>query len=221
METIKAKIQKLLMLAKDASDEESHTAMLQARKLMLKHSIKEEELVSESKINKVIVNEKVYRNKLLWWHRKLAQIIAPHFRCNYYRNTLEGYHAEVRFVGLEQDVEIASMIYNFARASIHYHSHVFLKRPEIKRKWKRKHQFKNDYIEGYLSGINKKFHEQTASESLELAVIQDTLVIQYWESLSLVSTNIVAPKKAGDNAAWRSGYIDGQRFEHGREMIES
>ena len=45
-DSIKSKIQKLLILAKDASDEESQTAMLQARKLMLKHNIHESELVS-------------------------------------------------------------------------------------------------------------------------------------------------------------------------------
>ena len=45
-DSIKSKIQKLLILAKDASDEESQTAMLQARKLMLKHNIQESELVS-------------------------------------------------------------------------------------------------------------------------------------------------------------------------------
>lgn len=219
-ESIKAKIQKLLTLAKDATDEESQTAMLHARKLMLKHNIQESELISDSVNNKTVVNERIYRNKLIWWHRRLAQIIASHFRCSYYKNTVDSYQSEIRFVGLEDDVQIASMIYNFARASIHYHSKVFLLRPEIKRKWKRKHQFKNDYIEGYLAGLNRKFHEQNNSESLELAIIQDALVIQYYNSLSLTSNNIPSPKKAGDDAAWQKGYHDGQKFERGREMIE-
>ncbi len=86
-ESIKIKIQKLLTLAKDATDEESQTAMLHARKLMLKHNIQESELVSSFVNDKTVVNERVYRNKLIWWHRKLAQIIARHFRCSYYRNT--------------------------------------------------------------------------------------------------------------------------------------
>ena len=42
-----------------------------------------------------------------------------------YRKAIDSYQAEIRFVGLEEDVQIAVMIYNFARASIHYHSKVF------------------------------------------------------------------------------------------------
>lgn len=219
-DSIKSKIQKLLILAKDASDEESHTAMLQARKLMLKHNIHESELVSSFENEKTVVNERVYRNKLIWWHNKLAQIIAQHFRCSCYRKAIDSYQAEIRFVGLEEDVQIAVMIYNFARASIHYHSKFFLLRPEIKRKWKRKHQFKNDYIEGYLAGLNRKFLEQNKSESLELIVVQDPLVVQYYNSLSLTSINIHSPKKANDVGAWQNGYKDGKKFESGREMIE-
>lgn len=219
-DSIKAKIQKLLTLAKDGTDEESQTAMLHARKLMLKHNIQESDLVPNFSVKKIVVNEKVYRNKLIWWHRKLAYIIAEHFRCSYYRNTIDTYQSEIRFVGLEKDVQIASMIYNFARASIHYHSQIFLKRPEIKRKWKRKHQFKNDYIKGYLAGLNRKFYEQNKAESLELAVVQDALVVQYFNSLSLISSNIPSPKTAGDDIAWKNGYNDGQKFERGREMLE-
>lgn len=220
-ESIKSKIQKLLDLAKDATDEESQTAILHARKLMLKHNIQESDLAFNGVIDKTVVNERVYRNKLIWWHRKLAQIIAKHFRCSYYKNTIDTYQAEIRFVGLEDDVHIASMIYNFARVSIHYHSKTFLLRPEIKRKWKRKHQFKNDYIEGYLAGLNSKFYNQNKSESLELAIVQDSLVIQYYNSLSLTTSNIPSPKKAGDDLAWKNGYNDAQKFESGREMIES
>lgn len=218
-DSIKSKIQKLLILAKDASDEESQTAMLQARKLMLKHNIQESELVSSFENEKTVVNERVYRNKLIWWHNKLGQIIAQHFRCSCYRKAIDSYQAEIRFVGLEEDVQIAVMIYNFARASIHYHSKVFLLRPEIKRKWKRKHQFKNDYIEGYLAGLNRKFLEQNKSESLELIVVQDPLVVQYYNSLSLTSINIHSAKKANDIVAWHNGYKDGKKFESGRELI--
>lgn len=220
-ESIKLTIQKLLALAKDATDEESHSAMLKARKLMLKYSIKESDLLSVRNIDKTVVNEKVYRNKLLWWHRKLAQITANHFRCSFYQSKVNTYQWEVRFVGLENDVEIATMVFNFARVSIHYHSKMFLLRPEIKRKWKRKHQFKNDYIEGYLSGLDKKFQEQTVSESLELVVIQDVLVVEYFNSLTLSTESISTPPRANDNSAWLSGFKDGKRFEQGREMIES
>lgn len=219
-ESIKSTIQKLLALASDASDEESHSAMLKARKLMLKYEIDEADITITNS-NKIVANEMVYRNKLLWWHKHLAVIIARHFRCNCYRNTLDSYRAEIRFVGLENDVEIAGIIFNFARASIHYHSKTFLLRPQIKRKWKRKHQFKNDYIAGYLAGLNKKYVEQTKSESFELAIVQDALVVQYYDSLSLTNKTIVTPKRAADDMSWRSGYEDGKNFERGRDMIEA
>lgn len=219
-ETIKSKIQKLLTLAYDASDEESQTAMIHARRLMLKHNIVESEILSFNTNQKNVSNERVYRNKLLWWHKKLAQIISYNFRCSLYTNTFNSHDSEIRFVGLEQDVEIASMIFNFARASIHYHSKAFLFRPEIKRKWKRKHQFKNDYIEGYLAGLRQKFYQQNMSESLELAIMQDELVVQYYNSLNLATKNIHTPKMAGDTTAWNSGYIDGKKFEQRKEMLE-
>ncbi|WP_342472374.1 DUF2786 domain-containing protein [Metasolibacillus sp. FSL H7-0170] len=94
-ESIKTKIQKLLILAQDANDEESQTAMLHARKLMLKHNIQESELVSSLVNNKTVVNERVYRNKLIWWHKRLAQIISHHFRCSYYKNTVDSYQSEI------------------------------------------------------------------------------------------------------------------------------
>ena len=219
-ESIKLKIQKLIALAKDASDEESHTAMLHARRLMLKHNIYENDLISHEKVHKNVANEKVYRNRLLWWHKQLATAIAENFRCSVYTLTHDSFDTEIRFVGLEDDVEIAAMIYNFARSSIHYHSKSFLLRPEIKRKWKRKHQFKNDYISGYIAGLRRKFREQNKTEALELAIIQDALVVQYYNSLGLISKPINLPKVAGDPTAWNSGYKDGRQFESGREMLE-
>jgi len=220
LESVKQKIQKLLILAADTSDEESHTAMLQARKLMLKYNISKEELFNNHYVSeKTVSNEKVYRSKLLWWHKKLAVIISEHFRCNVYLRVINSHCSEVRFVGLKEDVEIASLIFHFARASIHYQSRLFLLRPEIKRKWKRKNLFKKDYINGYLSGLNQKFKDQNESESLDLLLVQDALVVEYFSSLTLSKSTVITTKTAGDAAAWQKGFKDGQAFESERTKI--
>lgn len=220
-QSIISKIKKLLALAKDKSDEESHTAILRARKLMLKYNVSESEITGTHKFySKEVVNESVFRTKLLWWHKRLANTISDNFRCSYYIKVYDKYNKEIRFVGLKEDVAIAIEIYIFSLESIKYHSDVFLKSKEIKRKWKRKHEFKNDYIEGYISGLDKKFREQNISESLELSIVQDELVIQYYNSLSLRNTPLREPKKAGDTAAWSKGYHDGQKFEKSKMKIE-
>lgn len=223
LESIKLKISKLLALAAGGNDEESHTAMLQARNLMLKYNLTESEISANNatgEINtKKVTNNSVMRTKLLWWHIHLAIVIASHFRCSHYINKYGSYDKEIRFVGLDEDVEVATLFFNFGVESIKYNSQNYLNRKEIKRKWKRKHQFKNDYIEGYIQGLNQKFIEQNQSESLELILTQHTLVTEYFNSLNLVNIDINQPKKAADHNSWNEGYKEGKKFDKDKKRI--
>ena len=46
----------------------------------------------------------------------------------------------------------------------------FLQLPEIRRKYKRKWQLKQDYLEGYLRGLSETFRKQVLTNGYELAL---------------------------------------------------
>ncbi|HBD0823858.1 TPA: DUF2786 domain-containing protein, partial [Enterococcus faecalis] len=92
------------------------------------------------------------------WVYRLAGIIAKNFRVkNYYQSSSD---IELHYVGLTTDAEIAEITFLYAKGSVAFCSKEFMKQPEIKRKYKRKWQLKQDYIEGYLTALSSVFEAQ-------------------------------------------------------------
>lgn len=144
------KIQKLLALANDANDEESMTALAKAQELMLQHNVTEEDLFDykQRQVQQEVVNSIIYEGRPLKWLYRLAGIIAANFRVKFYYQT--GAAIELYFLGLSTDVQIAEITFSYAKGIIALCSKKYMQQPSVKRKWKRKWQLKQDYIEGYL-----------------------------------------------------------------------
>lgn len=161
------KIQKLLALANDANDEESMSALAKAQELMLSYGVSEEEVFEykQASFEENVVDFVVYQGKPQKWLYRLAGIIAWNFRVKFYY--VAGTPVELHFLGTKTDVEIADITFHYAKGSIAYCARKFMQRPEIKRKRKQKWQLKQDYIQGYLVGLQEQFWEQVTTNGYE------------------------------------------------------
>ena len=163
-EKAKKKIVKLLALANDANDEESMSALAKAQELMLQHNIDESDVFhyKQEQKSEAVINTVIYEGRPQKWLYRLARIIAKNFRVRYYYQS--GKPIELHFVGILSDVQIAQITFEYARGSASYCARQFLQLPEIRRKYKRKWQLKQDYLEGYLKGLSQTFRKQVLTK---------------------------------------------------------
>ncbi|MDB1689575.1 DUF2786 domain-containing protein [Enterococcus casseliflavus] len=210
-EKAKQKIVKLLALANDASDEESMSALAKAQELMLQHNIDESEVFEykQEQKSEAVINTIIYQGRPQKWLYRLASIIAENFCVNTYY--VSGSPIELRFVGIESDVQIAQITFEYARGSAGYCARQFLQLPEIRRKYKRKWQLKQDYIEGYLVGLSKTFRNQVRTNGYEIALQVPEIVKEEVERMGLVPGKDTS-HQAKNNEAFYSGYAEGIRF---------
>lgn len=207
----KEKIQKLLALAADANDEESMTALAKAQQLMVDHEITEEEIFSYYEQQRIeeVETHVIYSGRPQKWLYRLANIIAKNFRTEFYYK--DGNPIDLCFTGLASDVQIAEITFQYASGSITYCARKYMQQPEIKRKYKRKWQLKQDYIQGYLTGLSKIFKQQVLTNGYELALQLPEAVKNYMEDLTLVPGKDTSHKVKNPNAYF-SGYKDGLNF---------
>ncbi|MGT4665803.1 DUF2786 domain-containing protein [Enterococcus hirae] len=212
------KIQKLLALANDANDEESMSALAKAQELMLSYGISEEEVFEYKQVSfeENVVDFVVYQGKLQKWLYRLAGIIAWNFRVKFYY--VAGTPVELHFLGTKTDVEIADITFHYAKGSIAYCARKFMQRPEIKRKRKQKWQLKQDYIQGYLVGLQEQFWEQVTTNGYELALQVPRHVEKEFDRLSLVPGKDTS-HKTKDMEAFQEGVRKGKQFRK-KESLE-
>lgn len=155
------KISNLMKRAEEKDDAEGQASILLAQKLMAKHNIS----VSQVKIHesKSEVNEsRVEFGRMIWWYAELAATIASHFRCSCMKHG-----SSVIFVGLDEDAEIATAVYQGAIDHIKY------RRRQMT--WASKDE-KNSYIVGFMCGLDDKLEAQKAA--LERESDSTALVLQ-------------------------------------------
>lgn len=217
-EKAKQKVQKLLALANDANDEESMTALAKAQELMLAYQVTEDELFDykQQQTNQRVIDEILYSGKPQKWLYRLAAIIAQNFRVKFYY--VRSSNIELRFIGIETDVQIARITFEYARGSIAYYARSYMQQPTIKRKRKRKWQLKQDYIEGYLEDLFSIFHHQVLTNGYELALQLPEVVVAATEELGLVKGKDTS-HKVQDSEAYYSGYQEGVNFRN-KKMLD-
>lgn len=219
MEKVKETIKKLLALANDANDNESQTALLKAQELMLKNNLDQSDIDSVKEVNEpIVVNRVVLQGKPQLWLYRLASIIARNFKVKYY---YEPYHngVYIRFLGIESDVDVAEITYNYALASVKHCARGFMRLKHIKRKHKKKYELRRDYIEGYLHGLDKKFKEQVSNNKYEVALTLKPVVVEKIEELNLVAGKDTS-HQVKDEEAYQTGFEDGLSFGSGLKGIE-
>ncbi len=93
-----------------------------------------------------------------------------------------------------------------------------MQRPEIKRKRKRKWQLKQDYIQGYLAGLQEQFWEQVKTNGYELALQVPEYVQKEFNELSLVPGKDIS-QKIKDLGVFQEGVREGKQLRQ-KERLE-
>lgn len=178
-ENIVRKIQGLLALAGDGNpnEAESKTAMLQARRLMMKHNIEMSEVEKEFNKQKDITSKvKWFKRALKLWEKQLGSVIAQNFRCKMYYYESRG----LAFYGFEDDIQMAMEVYEFALNVMDFHAkeHVeiyYIKSREEKDRATTK-RVKESYYFGFVQGVKDMFKKQTEEMKQEYGLVVLELV---------------------------------------------
>ncbi|HHQ1267993.1 TPA: DUF7168 domain-containing protein [Listeria innocua] len=146
---------------------------------------------------------------------RLASIIAKNFRVEDFYITNES--TQLIFMGLQSDVQLAEVTFQYAAGSVGFSAKQFLQRPEIKRKRKRKWQLKQDFIEGYLSALESLFDQQVLTNGYELALQLPDVVKEEIAKIEFVTGKDVS-HEVKDFEAYHTGYREGKKFKQ-RDQI--
>ena len=216
------KIQGLLetTVENGASAEESQSAIMMAQRLMAKYNIemRDIEVAGEGVSVEPITGDALTSKKLNWWEKVLSVVVAENFRCMSYTRS-NGSTRSVVFLGEPNDVEIAKSVYNFALTQLEHYA----KQYRRKRRAAYKKEFgttagfdgtaiRNDYMDGYISGLKSKLREQLdENEDYALVVQTPDSVVKAFDAMQF-RTDRVGARGAGDAEAKATGYKQGKQF---------
>jgi Protein of unknown function (DUF2786). len=192
-EIIIRKIKGLLAKAEDkANDEECQAALVMAKRWMVKYHITRSDLVDHE------LGEKVIREfeNFEWWEEILGALIAQEFRVRAFYKLSQGNtpQTSLYYYGLLKDLTYAHSVFNLAYEGmgtfIHLHQKKLIHLDKIQQK-----QSINDYISGFLHGLQEKFMKQStqikAIASKELMLVLD-VPKQVQEQFTIKSQNYQA-----------------------------
>jgi len=219
-ETILSKIKKLLALAENnSSADESQNSFLKAQMLLLKHGLTMND-VAESDISntKNVLNTSIDESsRMLWWKKSLAHIISNNFRCKSF-TSFRSVNTRICIIGLEEDVSIATEIYNCAVRTVEHQSKSYVK---LNKKNGKSAGLKNDFIIGWLNGLEDKFKKQVESvKEYGLILVKDALVVAEVDKMKLRTGQRSKITANRDVDARNAGYKQGNSFNGSSKMIE-
>jgi hypothetical protein len=214
-EKILEKVRKVLKKAQNnPSAEEAEACMLLAQRLMAENSlsIHEVDIPSIGDIEKEVTDITIMnKGRLMWWVKDLVRLIADNFRCKFYvRRSLYG-NAQIRLLGLKEDVDIANELITYALKSMKFYSNQYVK--DHKNSSFTVNQVRNSWYNGFLLGLKAKFQQQVKNNNWGLVLVRDQVVENAIEQLGLKTKKSYSSIQAGDGAAYRSGYHHGNTFE--------
>jgi len=218
-ETILTKVKKLLALAENnTSADESQNSFLKAQMLLLKHGLTMNDVAdSDASNTKNVLNTSIDESsRMAWWKKSLASIISNNFRCKSF-TSFRTVNTRICIIGLEEDVSIATEIYNCAVRTIEHQSKMYVK---LNKKNGKTAGLKNDFIIGWLKGLEDKFRVQVESvKEYGLILIKDALVVAEVEKMKLRSGQRSKIKTNRDENARNAGYKSGSSFNGSSKMI--
>jgi len=156
----------------------------------------------EDNVSKILIDES---QRVVWWKGTLAMIIADNFRCVAYKS-----RSGIHLIGLEEDIAIATEVYNYAVRIIDVQSKKFAKNHSYLAGTAT--QIKNDFITGFLNGLRDKFKEQVKSQNYGLVLIKSNAVIKAVEEMKFRKAQRSKVSMGGDISARQAGYQQGKNF---------
>lgn len=234
------KVKMLLALAgNNPIAEEAQSAMMKAQALLAKAglSMSDAELF-DTKHTSQVVHEGAteYVDNTEWWVKALAGVLADNFRCVAYVNTTPSGKSQVRFMGMKDDVALCKDVFSFAVRAMEYNAEQYLKRRKQRSSWE---QFsftyllsqlqgsergtegqRNDYITGFIRGLDEKFREQVERNNWGLVLVKNDIVLRAQEAMDLGSDNPEPKTSEGDYEAFERGRKDGLAWDKPKGEIE-
>jgi hypothetical protein len=212
------KIRKVLALTENTNKNEAENAMLMAQKLLAENNMTIQDISPEEKKKHVLNSAVKVARRFSWWKIKLSLIIAKNFKCYTYRSKIKYINTKMCFIGLEEDVEIATDVFNYAVEVIK----INYKRYIRENGYTNTRGVKNEYILGFLDGLRDKFNEQINKNNWALVIIKDPIVDEEYKKLKVreikSTLNIQLNRNSDDREA---GYKQGKNFEYISGSLEA
>lgn len=205
------KIRKIIALSgNNPSVEESQTALLKAQTLLAQHGLTMKQIENIEKPVKNVIDQPITpKQRTAWWHKSLALIIANNFRCYcYISRANQG--TTINYLGLEEDIELAKDIYQYAVKMVEYHYKTYIKTISSQNTV----GIKNNYIKGFLKGLNDKFIEQVERNNWGLILVKDNAVTKIYEQKNLKKGLRTKIQIRHDEQDWNEGYRRGKDFNY-------
>ncbi len=214
-EKVLLRIQKLLNLSNgNANENEAKAALMMAQKMMMEHNIEATDVPEmEDAAPDVNYGETDFLKKIMWYHSKLARIIAKNFRCKHVLWKYKKMGTTIRFFGTSSDGALAKEVFFYANVAIAYLSDRFA-RNEYSKGVPMK-GLRASFIDGFLTGLEAQYNEQVATNNWLALIEVHPAVIDHMSTLGLttrtVSNNIHFSQLA-HNYAHAAGEKEGRSF---------
>lgn len=200
--SIVEKIQKLLAKAEGTNNEAEAQAFFNgAQRLMAQHNIRLEDVnvTKEIKVEEnIIIEDRANAAR----NQKLAYIIAKNFKCE-----LIKYGSVLKFLGLDEDIKIATMTFNAI------HTFIEKRRRQIYRDARKNgletKGIREDYVTGFLKGLEEGFKKNV--QEWGLVVVTPKEVVDHVAKMNCKATQI-KQHSIKNSETFYKGYQDGKGF---------
>lgn len=216
------RVNKLLALAEDNSSvEESQTAFLQAQQMMVKYGVDPSDLDISEESKRVLEKSGSDYKRLFWWERRLASIVAKNFRCKNYINNkyIEGkkqVQRRIMFMGRDEDVKLAREMYKLAKEATLFYTKRYMQQNDLKGS-----SVKNDYILGFVDGLEEKFEDQINSQSQEwglVLVVPKDVEERYKKEVTGTLYHKIPDVNSDEH--YSEGYEDGNAIDYTKSTVK-
>lgn len=216
----KEKIRKLLALAESPNENEAKAALLKARELMAEHKLTEADCKeAEKRKTKEIITDYTCSKRRDPWLNALATIIADNHSCiAFFCKRPGGQTNIVAFIGIEEDVELCSQIFDYATKC------VYARIKELKKEFEKfSAEFRtnkcNGYGYGFVIGLGRMYINQNkeASRAAGESSKGFELMTMVPKEVEEATQDFKKEKGYHDNQninalSYIEGYHDGQNF---------
>jgi len=206
-------LKKLMARAEgNANENEARICIMKAQKLMAEHNINMAEINLKNEKEDVIQDGVGSVGRTSWWEKQLSTIIAKNFKVyNFIMH--KGNGTQVVFMGRQTDVEIAKISFEFTESAIKRlaKTYVYKNGGGV--------GTKNDYIKGFLQGLQAQFVEQVDKNKWGLVLVIDKDVTDQYNQMRLRKGQRSSHRTNHDNNAVNSGYNTGKSFGINRQAI--
>lgn len=212
-EKIVERIKKLLAVAEDkgATEHEAASAALAAQRLIAQYDVEQWEIhaVTEEPIEEVYANHAPRR-----WRWRLADVIAPAFRCKYHETTRKAFHKTrwsndhlITFYGYKTDATAAAMTFNT----------LYKIGNRLANRYSRGADYGtyNAYVLGFVAGIASELEKQTEA----LMIIVPPKVNEKYEAEFSDIKGVDTTMKLG--CGWDAHNAEMQGYQDGKEAVRS